>query len=219
MGITEQELTDLVDQNPSLRGILLGYVAEKKFHDTFLEHPEISEKSKDDDHNRKKKGDRRIIYKGKTLTIEVKSLQTAMVKRLGPDQWIGKAQVDGSDRRIVKFPDGTMLNTTLLLRGEFHLLAVNCFAFGGQWRFAFAKNSDLPFSSFKKYTASQKAQLIASLIKITWPPEPPFTDDPFILLDQLLYEKKDVDIVETTEKVVEEEVVLKIKKTKKRKRI
>ena len=120
-GITEQELTDLVDHNPSLRGILLGYVAEKKFHDTFLEAPDITDISKDDDHNRKKKGDRRIIYKGKTLTIEVKSLQTNMVKRLGPDQWSGRAQVDASDRRIVKFPDGTELNTTLLPVSYTHL--------------------------------------------------------------------------------------------------
>lgn len=217
-GITEQELTELVDQNPSLRGIMLGYVAEKKFHDTFLEHPEITEKSKDDDHNRKKKGDRRIIYKGKTLTIEVKSLQTAMVEQLGPDQWVGKAQVDGSDRRIVKFPGGTTLNTTLLLRGEFDLLAVNCFAFGGQWRFVFAKNSDLPFSTFKKYTKAQKAQLIASLIRVTWPPEPPFTDNPFPLLNELLSEKKDVKIVEKAKRVLEKETVLKIKKRKKRKR-
>ena len=89
---------------------MLGYVAEKKFHDTFLEHPEITEKGKDDDHDRKKKGDRRIVYKGKTLIIEVKSLQTAMVKKLGPDQWEGKSQVDGSDRRIIKFPDGSELN-------------------------------------------------------------------------------------------------------------
>lgn len=217
-GITEQELTDLVDQNPSLRGIMLGYVAEKKFHDTFLEHPEITEKSKDDDHNRKKKGDRRIIYKGKTLTIEVKSLQTAMVKQVGPDQWAGKAQVDGSDRRIVKFPDGTELNTTLLLRGEFDLLAVNCFAFGGQWRFVFAKNSALPFSTFKKYTQAQRDQLIASLILITWPPQPPFTDNLFSLLNELLYETKDVTILESTETVVEKETVLTIKKRKPRKR-
>lgn len=217
-GITEQELTELVDQNPSLRGIMLGYVAEKKFHDKYLEHPEITEKSKDDDHNRKKKGDRRIIYKGKTLIIEVKSLQTAMVKQLGPDQWFGKAQVDGSDRRIVKFPDGTKLNTTLLLRGEFDLLAVNCFAFGGQWRFVFAKNSDLPFSTFSKYTKAQGAQLIASLIPVSWPPEPPFTDNPFPLLNELLTEKKDVTIVETTEKVFEKETVLRVKKRKRKTR-
>ena len=48
---------------------MLGYVAEKKFHDSFLDHPEITEKSKDDDHNRKKKGDRRIIYRGENEPI------------------------------------------------------------------------------------------------------------------------------------------------------
>lgn len=187
-GITEEQLTELVDQNPSLRGIMLGYVAEKKFHDTFLEHPAITEKGKDDDHDRKKKGDRRIIYKGKTLIIEVKSLQTAMVKKIGPDEWEGKSQVDGSDRRIINFPDGTELNTTLLLRGDFDLLAVNCYAFGEKWRFAFAKNKDLPTSRFKKYTDKQRNQLIASLIPVTWPPKPPFTDNPFTLLDEIVNE-------------------------------
>ena len=194
---------------------MLGYVAEKKFHDAFLEHPEISEKFKDDDHNRKKKGDRRIIYKGKTLTVEVKSLQTALVKQLGPDHWIGRAQVDGSDRRIIKFSDGSTLNTTLLLRGEFDLLAVNCFAFSGQWRFVFAKNSDLPFSTFRGYTEAQREQLIASLVKVEWPPQPPFTDNPFRLLDELVADVQSVMIVETTETVVEKETVLKVRKRKK----
>lgn len=211
-GITEQELTELVDNNPSLRGIMLGYVAEKKFHDTYLEHPDITEKGKDDDHDRKKKGDRRIIYKGKTLTIEIKSLQTGMVKKVGEDEWIGKAQVDASDRRIVKFPDGTELNTTLLLRGEFDLLAVNCFAFGDKWRFVFAKNSDLPFSTFKKYTKAQMEGLIASLISITWPPKPPFTDNPFPLLDELAaHPDKVVELVETTEPAVTDQPVLEVK--------
>ncbi len=168
---------------------MLGYVAEKKFHDTFLEHPEITEKTKDDDHDRSKKGDRRIVYKGKVLTIEVKSLQTAMVKKLGDDEWEGKSQVDGSDRRTIKFPDGTELNTTLLQKGEFDLLAVNCFAFGGKWRFIFAKNKDLPSSNFKKYTEAQRMQLIASLVPVSWPPKAPFTDNPFKLLDDIVSEK------------------------------
>lgn len=183
--ITEKQLTELVDENPSLRGMMLGYVAEKKFHDAFLDHPEITEKAKDDDHDRKKKGDRRIVYKGKTLVIEVKSLQTAMVRKLGEDEWEGKAQVDGSDRRVIRFGDKSELNTTLLLRGEFDLLAVNCFAFGEKWRFAFAKNEDLPTSKFRGYTAEQQRQLIASLVAVTWPPKPPFFDDPFRLLDEL----------------------------------
>lgn len=187
--ITEDQLTELVDQNPSLRGMMLGYVAEKKFHDTFLEHHAITEKGKDDDHDRKNKGDRRIIYKGKSIVIEVKSLQTATVKKTYNNTWEGKCQVDGSDRRIVTFKDGSELNTTLLLRGEFDLLAVNCYAFGGEWRFAFAKNKDLPTSNFKKYTEEQRKQLIASLVLVTWPPQPPFTDDPFSLLDEIVEEK------------------------------
>jgi hypothetical protein len=169
--------------------MMLGYVAEKKFHDEFLNHPEITEKRKDDDHDRSKKGDRRIVYKGKVLIIEVKSLQTATVKKVGEDEWEGKSQVDGSDRRIIKFPDNTFLNTTLLLKGEFDLLAVNCFAFGGKWRFIFAKNKDLPSSNFKKYTEEQRKQLIASLVSVTWPPKKPFTDNPFQLLDEIIAEK------------------------------
>jgi len=196
--ISEAEFTELIDQNPSLRGMNLGYIAEKKFHDQFLEHPEITEVAKDDDHNRSRKGDRRIRYRGHEFIVEVKSLQTNMCKKLGDDNWDGKSQVDGSDRRVIKFKDGSELNTTLLLRGEFDLLAVNCFAFGEQWRFAFAKNSDLPTSSFKKYTEEQRRQLIASLIPVSWPPKPPFTTDPFELLDEMIDEKESqkVDVEE-----------------------
>lgn len=188
--ISEEEFTELIDQNPSLRGMNLGYVAEKKFHDQFLNHPEITDSSKDDDHDRSRKGDRRIKYKGHEFIVEVKSLQTNLCQNLDNDTWAGKSQVDGSDRRIITFKDGSELNTTLLLRGEFDLLAVNCFAFGEKWRFTFAKNSDLPTSSYKKYTEEQRRQLIASLVPVTWPPQAPFTDDPFTLLDELIQERE-----------------------------
>jgi hypothetical protein len=79
--------------------------------------------------------------------------------------------------------DGSELNTVLLLRGEFDILAVNCFSFGNKWRFVFCKNEDLPFSTFKKYTKIQQESLIASLITVNWPPIPPFTDNLLSLLD------------------------------------
>lgn len=189
-GITEQDLTELVDQNPSLRGILLGYVAERKFHETYLDHPAITEKGKDDDHDRTRKGDRRITYKGRSLVIEVKSLQTNLVKNLGDDCWMGKSQVDASDSREVTFPDGSKLKTTCLLRGEFDLLAVNCFAFGDQWRFAFALNSELPQNTYKKYTEYQRQYLLPTLITVEWPLKPPFTENPFELLDRLATQAK-----------------------------
>ncbi len=185
-GITELELTELVEQNPSLRGILLGYVAEKKFHDNFLSHPDITEKQKDDDHDRKKKGDRRIIYKGRAILVEVKSLQTNSVEHFDDDTWQGKVQVDASDRRMVALPDGSTLNTTCLLRGEFDVLAVNCFAFGEQWRFAFALNTELPENTFKRYTDYQRKYLLPSLMTVDWPLKPPFTDNFFELLDRLV---------------------------------
>jgi hypothetical protein len=184
--ITEAELTELVNSNPSLRGMLLGYVAEYKFQSLVLNNPLITSSYKDDDHSRSKKGDRRIIYKGKEFIIEVKSLQTRMVKSFPNDRWEGKTNVDGSDRRIVHFPDGTELNTTLLLRGQFDILAVNCFAFGNKWRFIFCKNQDLPTSNFSKYTETQRNELIASLITVTLPPTPPFTDNLFTLLREML---------------------------------
>ncbi len=187
--ITTRELTELVDENPSLRGMMLGYVAEHKFRLLVEDHPEISDTKKFDDHDRKKKSDRVILYKGKEFSIEVKSLQTKLVTQDG-SIWRGKAQVDGSDRREVLFPDGTTLTTTLLLRGQFDILAVNCFAFENKWNFVFALNRDLPKSTYKKYSEAQRDQLIASLVPVSWPPELPFVDDPFPLVEKLHQERK-----------------------------
>lgn len=122
------------------------------------------------------------------ITIEVKSLQTNSIKRLG-HRFIGKAQVDASDSRNVTFKDGTTLKTTCLLAGEFDLLAVNLFAFEERWRFIFAKNADLPRSPYKKYTDAQRTELLASSVTATWPVELPFTDEPFALLDEIIAEK------------------------------
>lgn len=186
--LTHEEFTHLVDTNPSLRGMTLGYIAEHKFHEMFLNHPDVSRPRKEDDHNRKRKGDRTFEYKGHSFIVEVKSLQTNLVKRYG-DQRTGKSQVDASDRREVKFNDGTVLETTCLLRGEFDILAVNCYAFDNKWRFVFALNRDLPKNTFRKYTPAQQEALLPTLIQVTWPPQEPFVSDPFVLLDRLVFEK------------------------------
>lgn len=101
--------------------------------------------------------------------------------------WKGKAQVDGSDRRMVTFKDGTTLETTLLTFGEFDLLAINCFAFGNDsWRWQFCLNSELPHSRYSRYTQTQRERLIASLVAVTWPPTFPFSDNIFHVLDRLV---------------------------------
>ncbi len=210
-GVTPAQMTELVHSNPSLRGMILGYVAEFKAQELFASIPEIKDLGKDDDHDRKKKGDRRILYKGRTLKVEVKSLQTNTVKRIGPDEWTGKLQCDASDRREVKFPDGSELETTLLLRGEFDVLAVNCFAFGDKWRFAFARNEDLPTARYRKYTEAQKENLIASLIAIGWPPRAPFKESLLEALDEVIDDPSKVEVKEKEETVPTGMPVLEVK--------
>lgn len=183
--ITVEELTQVVDQNPSLRGMLLGYLAELKLEKLWLRQEGISHVSKHDDHDRKKKGDRVIVYKGREFIFESKSLQTNTIRKTD-EGWIGKAQVDASDRHEVTLPDGSTVNTTCLLRAEFHILAVNVFAFEEKWRFVFAKNSDLPSSRYKGYTAYQRSHLLATLVTVGWPPEPPFHEEPFTLMNEML---------------------------------
>jgi len=186
--ITAEVLTEAIDGNPSLRGMLMGYIAEYKLRNMwFVGKKGVSQQVKHDDHDRKKKGDLVVTYRGREFIIESKSLQTNSIRK-EDDRFTGKAQCDASDRRTVKFPDGTTLETTCLLRGEFDLLAVNLFAFEEKWRFAFVKNKDLPPNTYRKYTETQKDLLLPSLIKVTWPPEPPFRDEPFSLLDELCSE-------------------------------
>lgn len=184
-GLTVDELTEIVDANPSMRGLMLGYVAEYKLVKMFFGDPRIAGLMKDDDHDRKNKGDVRFTYRGRTFRIECKSLQSNTIRKTEAG-FTATFQCDASDRRPVTLSDGSSVNTTSLRTGEFDLLAINLFAFEEKWRFAFALNKDLPRSTYKKYSVSQRNELLASSMKITWPLNPPFAENPFELLDLLL---------------------------------
>lgn len=185
--VSSKQISSLINQNPSLRGMLLGYVAELKLKELISVLPDITYTYKFDDHDRKKKSDLYIVYRGKAFDVEAKSLQTNTIKFDESTRvWTAKTQVDASDRRDVILSSGDKLNTTLLLRGEFDILAVNCFGFGGEWKFLFAKNTDLPSSTFKKYDESVRRELIASLITVTLPPQFPFYESLKDLLDSMI---------------------------------
>ncbi len=188
LNLSAHNLTKLVDANPSLWGMLLGYVAEHKLQELWLSGSDAKYLGKSDDHDRSNKGDHIVEYQGEKFVIESKSLQSSMVKK-ERNIWYGKAQVDASDRRTVTLVDGTQLETTLLMVGGFDVLAVNCFAFEQEWNFVFAKNNDLPRSTYSKYPQRVREQLLASLVSVSWPPEPPFTDDLLEVLDQLMVER------------------------------
>ena len=183
--VTPAELTEIVDRNPSLRGMILGYLAELKLEKLWLTGADISNVIKYDDHDRKKKGDRVVRYKGQEFIFESKSLQTAINRRT-EQGWVGKAQVDASDRRKVALPDGSTMETTCLLRGEFDILAINVFSFENKWRFVFAKNTDLPLSNYRRYTDYQRRHLLATLVDVHWPPKAPFLKEPFTLMNEII---------------------------------
>lgn len=186
--ISAEELTKIVDENPSLRGFMFGYVSEYKARTYFDGHENIEKLMKYDDHDRSSKGDISFIYKRKEFKIEAKSLQTNSVIRTGDSSWTGKFQCDASDRREIPLPNGHTVNTTCLAVGEFDIVAVSLYAFGDEWKFAFAKNSDLPHPGARSINVAEadREYLIKTLIDITWPLQPPFTTDVYALLDSML---------------------------------
>lgn len=186
--LTVDELDEIVSANPSLRGFMFGYVSEYKLRKMWFSDERISNLVKYDNHDRSRKGDLSFIYKGVPVTVEVKSLQTRSIRKAG-NEYTGKFQCDASDRRQVTLPNRQKIETTCLVIDEFDLLAVNIFEFEQEWRFAFAKNKDLPRSRFAKYTAQQRKYLLATLMDVTWPLKPPFQSEPFRLLDEIASEK------------------------------
>lgn len=195
MGVTESwglsldELNDILSHRPSMRGMLMGFVAEYRISKLYFSDARIHKWTRYDDHDRKRRGDFWFTYHGREFALEVKSLQSNSVRKIADDQYTGTVQVDASDSKPILLPNGDTLKTACLVVGGFEILAVNLFEFGQKWRFAFAKNSDLPRSTYKKYTADQRKHLLATSIKVTWPLEAPFRDEPFSILDELAAEK------------------------------
>ena len=188
-GLTTDELNAVLAERPSVRGILVGFLSEYKLQRGIFTDARIHRLRRYDDHDRKRPADFSFEYQGESITVEVKSLQTASVRSTNGG-YTGRCQVDASDRRPVVFPNGDTLATTCLLTGKFDVLAVNLFEFGQQWRFAFIRNRDLPRSTHRKYTEYQRSNLLATSVRMHWPIEPPFVEDPFPLLDEIVRERR-----------------------------
>lgn len=186
--ISQHELEEIIQANPSLRGITFGYIAEYKLRKLWFSDARTSNSYKPDDHVRSKKGDLTFLYRGHEVKVEVKSLQTNSIRRQ-ENRVVGKFQCDASDRRRIELPNRRIVETTCLVVGEFDLLAVNLFAFGEGWKFAFAKNRDLPHTTSAKYSPSERKYLLSTLMTISLPLQEPFELEPFGLLDEIVSKK------------------------------
>ena len=178
----------VIKDNPSLRGFVYGYVSEMEFEQHYLKSRKTIEGfSKDDDH-KKTKADRTVVYKGKPITIQVKSVQTNSIV-LESGKFIAKVQNDASDRRKVELPDGKTVETTCYVVGGYDILAVSLHPFTGEWRYAFKSNSKLKRTTSKKYTPTQQQHLLATLETICFPLEPDWTEDFDSILELVNREK------------------------------
>lgn len=167
---------------------MFGYIAEYMLRKEWLLRPEISNLSRPRSHDRIQKCDFLFTYRGAEIKLEVKCLDSPKVRYVD-GVYRGTFQCNASDTTPVSLPNGERLATNCLVVGGFDLLAVCLFAFENNWRFAFALNRDLPRSIAKKYTPTQQQYLLKSSMTITWPLAPPFSGEPFSLLDRLLAER------------------------------
>ncbi len=188
-GLTIEDLNIILSERPSARGPLVGFIAEYKLQRSVFSDARIHKLTRYDDHDRSRPADFSFEYQGQTITVEVKSLQTKSVRRSNGG-YVGRCQVDASDRRTVRLPNGSTIETTCLLPGKFDILAVNLFEFGQKWRFGFVRNENLPRSKYKKYSDYQRQNLLATSVPLTWPLSSPFVEDPFPLLEDIARERR-----------------------------
>jgi len=188
-GLTLEEINEIIAENPPVLSTLSGFVAEYKLRKIYLQDTRISELIRPRSHDRKSKGDFRFRYRDQFFTLEVKSLDVPKVRAEGAG-FRGTFQCNASDARPVRLPNGQELTTNCLVVGEFDVLAVSLFAFERKWAFAFARNEDLPRSTWAKYTAEQRQYLLKSSMTITWPLQPPYYDDLFTVLDLILRQRR-----------------------------
>ncbi|MNK27614.1 hypothetical protein D3C87_459760 [compost metagenome] len=146
-GFSLNDIEEMVSENPSLRGYLQGYLAEKVLRKKLEELPGVTSVTKIPD-SASEKGDFKVIYKGTPITIEVKSLATNSVKEdILTQTWQGTVRIKNTDKREIEVDGIGTVSSSKLFKGQFDILAVCCFAVSGQWDFVFMENKYIPEDS------------------------------------------------------------------------
>jgi hypothetical protein len=186
--IPPEDLVSAIKRAPSLRGMILGYIAEEMF-EKYLpgKYPGVSDIEKHDDHNREEnKSDRTITYCGRRYGIQLKSVQTNSISFCPVVGGLyATVQNDASDARTIKLPNGSTVVTTCYARGEYDILAVPLFPFTGKWEFAYKLNADCRECESSKYTVADRVHLLATTESITYPLDGKWTND----LKRLLHDE------------------------------
>lgn len=131
--VSMNDLEYLMEENPSLRGYLKGYIAEL-FLRKHLETIEgISDIRKIPDHSRQK-GDFEFTYNERKVTIELKSARKVSPKAVAVEGGV-PARVVLSRTDAEQLENGE--TTFDVPRGEFDILAICSYELTGSWDFRF----------------------------------------------------------------------------------
>ena len=175
--ISKEELVFLIKEHPCVRGMISGYISEMKFRQFVTDHYDICYCYKPRDHDRtENKADLVCDYKDKTISIQVKSIQTNSIK-YKDGGYRASVQNDASDKRQITLPNNDIVLTTNYQIGEYDILAVPLFVFTNQWNFAYKLNKNCRKSKSRKYTEEQKQYLLATTETISYPLTDDWTED------------------------------------------
>jgi hypothetical protein len=174
--IPPEDLVLAIKRAPSLRGMILGYIAEEMFTRHVLNTDQFSDVRKHDDHDRSNnKADRDFVYCGKRVSVQLKSIQTnSICWREDLNCLYANVQNDGSDKRDVILPNNERISTTNYKVGDYDILAVPLFPFTGDWTFGYLLNRDCRKTVSNKYTKSQQTYLLSTMEEIVFPLQRPW---------------------------------------------
>lgn len=162
---SKEEIDEVISENPSLRGYIQGYLAEVALKKQLLLLDNVTEVTKIPDKS-EEKGDLKVIYKGLPITVEVKSLLTRSIKAdTLHETWEGTVGIKNSDKRELQVEGLGTIHATNLVRGEFDVLAISCYAVSGLWDFVYMENEYIPPKNYD----------VPSLLKVSFTVNPETT--------------------------------------------
>lgn len=180
---SKEEIEQVINDNPSLRGFLQGYLAEVALKKLILEIPGVTSVTKIPD-QADQKGDFMVKYHGVDISIESKSIGTNSVKEdVLNDTWQGTVHIKNTDKRDVEIEGVGVIRTSSLCKGQFDILAVSCYAVSGTWDFVYMENEYLPAKS------PDMPKLLKTSFVVNPETTPLLTDSLVKVLDSVLEKK------------------------------
>lgn len=146
--VSYKELVSVMDDNPSLRGYLQGYMAEIKLSSYLSSLPGVTGVRKIQDHS-DEKGDFAFTYEGREWRTELKSIATSGIRENYLEGGMsGSVRLKAPGTRVI-FNDGQKdIRATNLKRGQFDILAISLVSMTGKWDFKFLANRHIQSSPY-----------------------------------------------------------------------